>query len=62
LNRTAGLISSRLKVLIIELLLVGPYRVARNTCGTLNLALAGPGLQQGSNGGLQMQFQDVHSS
>ena len=61
LNRTAGLIGSRIKVLTVELLLVGPYCVARNTCGTLNLALAGPGFQQGPNGGLQMQFQDVHS-
>ena len=45
----------------VELLLVGPYRVARNACGALNLALGGPGFKQGPNGGLQMQFQDVHS-
>jgi hypothetical protein len=57
----AGLIRRRVRTLTVELLLVGPYRVARNACGTLNLALGGPRLKQGPNGGLQMQFQDVHS-
>lgn len=45
-----------------ELALVRADRLAVDAGDALDLSLAGPGLQQSAQGGLQMRLQDVHSS